>query len=123
MGESGATMRAVAVIPSKPDSLHLREVPRSRVDEVPDGRGVLVEVLRVGVDGTDREIVEALFGSVPEGDDYLIIGHESMGRVVEVGPNVRRAFRPGTLVVATVRRPGRSICSRPRPSTRAGSVS
>jgi threonine dehydrogenase-like Zn-dependent dehydrogenase len=109
MGGSKATMRAVAVIPGKPESLHLREVPRPQVDDVPDGRGALVQVLRVGVDGTDKEIIEALFGTPPKGDDYLIIGHESLGRVVEVGSNVPDWLRPGTLVVATVRRPGRSI--------------
>ena len=103
------TMRAVAVTPGKPDSLHLREVRRPRVDDVPDGRGALVEVLRVGVDGTDKEIVEALFGTAPEGDDFLVIGHENIGRVVEVGSNVPSWFRPGALVVATVRRPGHSI--------------
>ena len=58
-------MRAVAVIPGKPGSLHLREVPRPRIEDVPDGRGVLVKVLRVGSCGTDREIVEGLFGSAP----------------------------------------------------------
>ena len=103
------TMRAVAVVPGKHDSLHLREVPRPRVEEVPYGRGVVVKVLRVGVCGTDREIVEGLFGSAPPGDDYLIIGHENLGRVVEVGPNVPDSVRPGALVVATVRRPGRSV--------------
>ena len=103
------TMRAVAVVPGKPDSLHLREVPRPRVEDVPDGRGVLVKVIRVGVCGTDKEIVEGLFGTAPPGDDYLIIGHENLGRVVEVGPNVPSSLRPGGLVVATVRRPGRSI--------------
>jgi threonine dehydrogenase-like Zn-dependent dehydrogenase len=102
-------MQAVAVFPGKPGSLHLRDVSRRRIEDTPDGRGVLVKVLRVGVDGTDREIVEALFGSAPKGDDYLIIGHESLGRVVEVGPNVPESLRPGTLVVATVRRPGHSI--------------
>ena len=106
---SPGTMRAVAVIPGKPDSLHLREVPRPRVGDVPNGRGVLVKVLRVGSCGTDREIVEGLFGSAPDGDDYLIIGHENLGRVVEVGPNVPDSVRPGALVVATVRRPGRSV--------------
>lgn len=104
-----STMRAVAVIPRKPDSVHLREVPRPRLDEIPDGRGVLVKVLRVGVCGTDREIVEGLFGTPPEGDDHLILGHENLGRVVGVGPNVTNWLRPGALVVATVRRPGRSI--------------
>jgi threonine dehydrogenase-like Zn-dependent dehydrogenase len=103
------TMRAVAVIPGKPDSLHLREVPRPRIEDVPDGCGVLVKILRVGSCGTDREIVEGLFGSAPKGDDYLIIGHENLGRVVEVGQNVPSSLRPGALVVATVRRPGQSI--------------
>jgi hypothetical protein len=55
------TMKAIAVIPGKPDSMHLREVPRPRVDEIPGGRGVLVKVLRVGVDGTDKEINAAEF--------------------------------------------------------------
>ncbi len=45
----------------------------------------------------------------PEGDDFLVIGHENLGRVVEVGPNVPGWLRPGALVVATVRRPGHSI--------------
>lgn len=103
------TMRAVAVIAGKPESLHVREVPRPRVDDVSDGRGVLVEVLRVGVCGTDKEIVDGLFGTAPEGDDYLIVGHENLGRVVEVGPTVTGALRPGSLVVATVRRPGHSL--------------
>jgi threonine dehydrogenase-like Zn-dependent dehydrogenase len=103
------TMRAVAVIPGKPDSLHAREVPRPRIEDVPDGRGVLVKILRVGSCGTDREIVEGLFGSAPKGDEYLIIGHENLGRVVEVGQNVPSSLRPGALVVATVRRPGQSI--------------
>ena len=43
-------MKAIAVYPGKPNSMHLEEVPKPRVDEVPDGRGVLVKVLRVGVD-------------------------------------------------------------------------
>jgi threonine dehydrogenase-like Zn-dependent dehydrogenase len=103
------TMRAVAVIPGKPESLHLRDVPRPPLDEVRGGRGVLVKVIRAGACGTDREIVEAQFGTAPEGQDYLILGHENIGRVVEVGPNVADSIRPGTLVVATVRRPGNSI--------------
>jgi threonine dehydrogenase-like Zn-dependent dehydrogenase len=106
---SAGTMRAIAVIPGKPGSLHLREVPRPRVGDVPDGRGALVDVIRVGVDGTDKEIIEALFGTAPEGDDHLIIGHENLGWVTEVGENVPGWLRPGALVVATVRRPGRSI--------------
>src|SRR5215212_11033709 len=50
------TMKAIAVIPGVPGSIHLRDVPMPAVADVPDGRGVLVRVLRVGVDGTDKEI-------------------------------------------------------------------
>ena len=106
---SSDVMQAVAVIAGRPGSLHLREVPRPRLDDVPGGRGVLVDVIRVGVDATDREIVDAEYGAAPEGDEHLILGHESLGRVAAVGPNAPASLRPGTLVVATVRRPGGSI--------------
>lgn len=101
-------MKAVAVFPGKPDSIHLADLPMPKVDDVPDGRGVLVEVMRVGVDGTDKEINAAEYGDAPEGYDFLAIGHESFGRVLEVGPNVR-GLEPGDYAVATVRRPGGSI--------------
>ncbi len=101
-------MKAIAVIPGKPDSIHLREVPKPSLSQIPDGRGVLVKVLRVGVDGTDKEINAAEYGAAPNGDDFLILGHESFGRVEAVGPNVTE-FKPGDYVAATVRRPGSSI--------------
>jgi threonine dehydrogenase-like Zn-dependent dehydrogenase len=69
---------------------------------------VLVRVLRVGVDGTDKEINAAEYGAAPEGFDFLTIGHESFGRVVEVGANVHEVA-VGDFVVATVRRPGSSL--------------
>ena len=103
-----ATMQAVAVIPGRPGSAHLTTLPRPRVADVPGGRGVLVRVLRVGVDGTDKEINAAEYGAAPPGEDVLVIGHESLGRVVEVGPMVTECA-PGDLVVATVRRPGHSL--------------
>src|ERR671937_536082 len=102
-------MKAIAVHPGKPNSIHLREIPEPRVTDVPDRRGVKVKVLRVGVDGTDKEINAAEYGAAPPGDDYLVTGHESFGVVVDVGPNVPTTIRPGTYVVASVRRPGRSI--------------
>jgi glucose 1-dehydrogenase len=105
-------MKAIAVHPGTPNSMHLAEVPEPEVSDVPDGRGVLVQVLRVGVDGTDKEINAAEYGDAPEGDDFLITGHEGLGRVVEVGENVPSTIRPGTLVVSTVRRPGKSIYDR-----------
>jgi threonine dehydrogenase-like Zn-dependent dehydrogenase len=101
-------MKAIAVHPGQPGSMHLREVPEPQVADVPDGRGVLVRVLRVGVDGTDKEINAAEYGQAPDGHEYLITGHEGLGRVEAVGPNVPSTIRPGTLVVATVRRPGHS---------------
>ena len=103
-----ATMKAIAVIPGQPNTMHVRDVPRPSIDEIPEGRGVLVKVLRVGVDGTDKEINAAEYGAAPPGFDYLITGHESFGRVVEVGPNVSE-LAVGDYVVATVRRPGSSI--------------
>jgi len=101
-------MKAIAVIPGKPGSVHLAELPKPQINDIPDGRGVLVKVLRVGVDGTDKEINAAEYGASPEGYDFLVIGHESFGIVEEVGKNVTE-FVPGDFVTATVRRPGESI--------------
>src|SRR5438093_10385638 len=102
-------MKAIAVFPGKRDSIHLEDVSHPTLDAVPDGRGVRVEVLRVGVDGTDKEINAAEYGAAPPGDDFLVIGHENFGVVEEVGPNVPDTITPGTYVVASVRRPGASI--------------
>jgi threonine dehydrogenase-like Zn-dependent dehydrogenase len=104
-------MKAIAVIPGKPDSVHLANLPKPSLSEVPGGNGVLVRVLRVGVDGTDKEINAADYGEAPPGFEFLVIGHESFGRVEEVGLNVKN-LRPGDYVVATVRRPGTSIYDR-----------
>ena len=49
-------MKAIAVLPGTAGSIHLRDAPMPSVEEIPEGRGVLVQVLRVGVDGTDKEI-------------------------------------------------------------------
>src|ERR671933_2201798 len=102
-------MKAITVHPGKAGSIHLRDIPEPQVTDVPDGRGVKVKVLRVGVDGTDKESNAAEYGAAPPGDDYLVTGHESFGVVVEVGDDVPTTIRPGTYVVASVRRPGSSI--------------
>ena len=104
-------MKGIGVFPGKPDSVHLVDLPEPSVDDIPNGRGVLVEALNVGLDGTDAEINAAEYGEAPEGYDFLVIGHESFGRVLEAGPNVQD-LKPGDYVAATVRRPGGSIYDR-----------
>jgi glucose 1-dehydrogenase len=98
-------MRAVAVSPGKKNSAQLLDLPKPhrRSDQC------LVRVLEVGVDGTDREIDSGLYGAAPEGDDVLIIGHESLGEVVE--DNGEGGPAKGELVVATVRRPDPHCCA------------
>ena len=101
-------MKAVAVFPNGGNSRSsLIEIDKPTLDEA-GPRDVLVRVLAVGVDGTDKEILAGEYGSPPPGFDYLITGHESFGVVEAVGPDVARV-KPGDFVVATVRRPGTSV--------------
>lgn len=93
-------MKAIAVVPKKRGSTQLVELPKPAIKHK---RDVLVRILQCGVDGTDKEIIEAQYGTSPEGVDFLIIGHESFGIVEEVGENVTE-FKIGDFVVATVRR-------------------
>lgn len=67
--------------------MHLEDVPMPHVSDIPNGKGVLVKVLRVGLDGTDKEINDAQYGKAPPGADFLITGHESFG---QVGGGARR---------------------------------
>jgi threonine dehydrogenase-like Zn-dependent dehydrogenase len=93
-------MKAVTVTPGIPQSAKLTEVPTPIA-----GPGeVRVEVIRVGIDGTDVEIDRALYGEAPGGEGHLIVGHESLGRVESVGAGVS-GLSVGDLVVAMVRRP------------------
>ena len=109
-------MKAVAVIPGKPNSVHLRDIPTPKLTDqphphvcrIPDGRAVLVKTLQIGVDATDREINDALYGNAPPGGEHLVIGHESFGQVLEVGSKVTE-LKPGDYVSCTVRRPGGSL--------------
>ncbi|MFQ6030456.1 MAG: glucose 1-dehydrogenase, partial [Dehalococcoidia bacterium] len=87
--------------------LHPAELPMPRLEDVPEGRGVLVKVLRVGLDGTDREIQDGEYGAPPPGYDFLVPGHEGFGVVQAVGSRVTE-LGPGDYVVARVRRPGAS---------------
>ncbi|HEX6493218.1 MAG TPA: alcohol dehydrogenase catalytic domain-containing protein, partial [Candidatus Dormibacteraeota bacterium] len=100
-------MQAIAITPGQAGSVRLESLPQPSLDSEADGRGVLVRVLRVGLDGTDREIYDAKYGAAPDGYDFLVPGHEGLGVVEAVGPNVTE-LAPGDHVVAIVRRPGTS---------------
>ena len=93
-------MKAVAVFPAKRQA-QLIDLPEPRIAAPTEAK---MRVLDVGVCGTDREIVTFQYGAPPDGFDYLVIGHESLSEVVEVGAQVSRV-KPGDLVVMTVRRP------------------
>jgi glucose 1-dehydrogenase len=96
-------MKAITVEPKKANTAMLEEIPE------PDIRNgsVLVEAVAVGVCGTDVEIVEGKYGWAPPARTRLVLGHESLGRVIDPGPS---AFRAGDLVVGIVRRPDPVPC-------------
>jgi threonine dehydrogenase-like Zn-dependent dehydrogenase len=98
-------MRALTIRPGSSGTAAL-----STVDEPPPGDGpVLVESLLVGVCGTDHELVQGDVGKPPPGHERLIIGHESLGRVLEA-PRGADGLAPGDLVVGIVRRPDPVPC-------------
>ena len=97
-------MKAITVEPHKPETARLEDIPEPGVG---DG-SVLVEAIAVGVCGTDVEIVEGKYGWAPQGKTRLVLGHESLGRVVDPGP--RGALKIGDLVVGIVRRPDPAPC-------------
>jgi threonine dehydrogenase-like Zn-dependent dehydrogenase len=104
-------MKAVAVRPGVKHSAFLANIPEPQLDSIPHGEGVLVRTLQVGVDATDGEINEALYGAAPKGDDYLVLGHEVFGVVEAVGVNVKHV-QVGDYCTCTVRRPGPTIYDR-----------
>ena len=74
-------MKAMAVFPGKPDSVHIAELAKPSVNDIPNGRGVLVKVLRVGADGTDKEINAAEYGAAPAADKInlaFVLGNKVM---------------------------------------------
>jgi threonine dehydrogenase-like Zn-dependent dehydrogenase len=97
-------VKAVTVEPKRPGAARFEEVPE------PDPRdgSVLVEGVAVGVCGTDVEIVEGKYGWAPPGRTRLVLGHESLGRVLD--PGTSAALRAGDLVVGIVRRPDPVPC-------------
>jgi glucose 1-dehydrogenase len=100
----GEAMRAITVIPGQQGSVAVTDMP-----EPPPGDGpVLVQTQRIGICGTDLEIINGEYGWPPAGEERLIIGHESLGRVAEAAPGT--GFGPGDLVVGIVRRPDPGPC-------------
>ena len=98
-------MRAITVIPGRAGSAQLDDVPE------PDASAgaLLVDGLALGICGTDGEIVRGEYGWAPPGEERLVLGHESLGRVLEAPDG--SGFAPGDLVVGIVRRPDPEPCA------------
>jgi glucose 1-dehydrogenase len=97
-------MRALTVVPLQAGSAAVTEMPDPEA-----GPGeLLVEGLAVGVCGTDREIMDGEYGWAPPGEERLVLGHESLGRVLDAPPD--SGFAAGDLVVGVVRRPDPEPC-------------
>jgi threonine dehydrogenase-like Zn-dependent dehydrogenase len=97
-------VQAVTVVPGTAGSAQLDDVPEPGVEL----GAVLVEALAVGVCGTDAEIANGTYGWAPPGEERLILGHESLGRVVDPGPT---GLAVGDHVVGIVRRPDPAPCA------------
>ncbi|UYN97422.1 MAG: glucose 1-dehydrogenase [Enhydrobacter sp.] len=80
-----------------------------RPEPLSDAAALLVEAVALGVCGTDREIIEGAYGSSPTGSDRLVLGHESLGRVLSTPP--ASSFAAGDLVVGIVRHPDPVPCA------------
>jgi threonine dehydrogenase-like Zn-dependent dehydrogenase len=93
----------MSVIPGNPGSAEVAEVP----EPDPADGAILVEGLLVGICGTDGEIIRG-YGEPPRGADRLIIGHESLGRVIEAPAGA--PVQAGDLVMGVVRRPDPVPC-------------
>ena len=97
-------MRAITVEPGRTGSVRLEDI----AEPDPRNGSVLVEAIAVGVCGTDNEIAEGKYGWAPPGKARLVLGHESLGRVVDPGGS---GCKKGDLVAGIVRRPDPVPCS------------
>ena len=98
-------MKAITIEAGRAHSARLDEVPEPPAHE----GAVLIETLAVGVCGTDRELLSGLYGQAPAGRSRLVLGHESLGRVVEAAPG--SDLSAGDLVVGIVRQPDPVPCA------------
>lgn len=95
-------MKAAAVFPDRKSLEVIDDFPEPKIESP---TAVKLRVLNVGVCGTDREIASFQYGfPPPAGSDFLVMGHECLGEIVEVGPEVS-TFKPGDLAIPMVRRP------------------
>lgn len=97
-------MKAITVKPKKPEPARYEEFP----EPDPCDGSIPVEAVAAGACGTDVETVEGKYGWAPEGATRLVLGHESLGRVID--PGFSSAFKKGDLVVGIVRRPDPVPC-------------
>ncbi|MEV4758719.1 glucose 1-dehydrogenase [Micromonospora sp. NPDC049559] len=97
-------MRAITVRPEVPESLELIE---DFPEPSPNEGAVLVEAVAVGICGTDHEIISGSYGEAEPGAERLVLGHESLGRVLE---DPTGTLRPGDLVAGIVRHPDPVPC-------------
>ena len=97
-------MRALRVVCGQAAAATLAEID----EPAPDEGSVLVQTLALGICGTDREIVSGTLGSAAQGCTELVLGHESLGRVIEAPEDSE--YAPGDLVVGIVRRPDPVPC-------------
>jgi len=98
-------MKAIVVTPGIAYSTRIIDIKRPEIRS----NEVLVKTIRVGIDGTDSEICLGYYGAAPSGDNFLILGHEALGQVLEVGNNISKksqSLKIDDLVVPLVRKPG-----------------
>jgi threonine dehydrogenase-like Zn-dependent dehydrogenase len=98
-------MRAITIVPGHEGSAELRDL----ADPSPRDGELLVEGVALGICGTDREIIAGDLGEAPEGEERLVLGHESLGRVLSAPDG--SGYAEGDLVVGIVRRPDPEPCS------------
>jgi glucose 1-dehydrogenase len=91
-------MKAITVTPGKAASVQLEDRP----EPADDSGSLLVQALALGICGTDREIISGAYGWAPPGQPRLVLGHESLGRVLEAPAG--SGFSAGDHVVGIVRR-------------------
>jgi threonine dehydrogenase-like Zn-dependent dehydrogenase len=97
-------MKALTVEPRCAGSARLEEIDEPE----PHSGSILVEAVAVGICGTDKEIISGAYGWAPPGRRRLVLGHESLGRVLDPGPV--SGLAAGDLVVGIVRRPDPKPC-------------